>query len=170
MPHDFDRPAQAHSGAVQWRLFVRALADEVDSQATPGERDAMLRRIGRRMAGLTPLPAVEGLDTLEMEMNEALDGLGWGRVRLRLEAEARALTIRHCALPRVGSLGDPPGAWLASVLEGLYEGWLAQQPGSEASLVARLVGAAEGEGVVLRYGRAEPRVDNAATGQQIGPS
>jgi hypothetical protein len=139
---------------VQWRLFVRALADEVDSLAGPGERDDMLRGMGRRMSRMMPLPHVEQLDALQIEMNEALGDLGWGQVHLHLNADDRAIIIRHHGLPQVGSLGTPAGTWLAALLEGLYEGWLAQQPGSQASLVARRVPANSGEFVTLRFARA----------------
>lgn len=148
-------PAEAPQPlAAQWRLFLRALAEEVDSLAAPGERDQMLRGMGRRMARMAPLPSVDLLEALEMEMNEALDGLGWGQVQLRLSADDRALMIRHVGLPRIGSLGAPAGLWLAALLEGLYEGWFAQQPGSQASLVARRVQANAPGAVVLRFARA----------------
>jgi hypothetical protein len=139
---------------VHWRFFVRALADEVDSLAAPGERDDMLRGMGRRMARMMPLAHVDQLDALEIEMNDALGDIGWGHVQLQLNGEERALMIRHSGLPRVGSLGTPAGTWLASLLEGLYEGWFAQQPGSQASLVARRVLANEGDVVLLRFARA----------------
>jgi len=139
---------------VQWRLFIRALAEEVDSLAAPGERDDMLRGLGRRIARMAPLPAVELLETLEIEMNEALQDLGWGRVQLHLNPDDRALIIRHHGLPRVGSLGTPAGTWLAATLEGLYEGWLAQQPGSQPSLVARRIPGHSGDLVTLRFARA----------------
>jgi hypothetical protein len=139
--------------AVQWRLFVRALADEVDSLAGPGERDDMLRGMGRRMSRMMPLPPVEQLELLQIEMNEALGDLGWGHVHLALDAQDRAIMIRHHGLPQVGSLGSPAGTWLAALLEGLYEGWLAQQPGSLPSLVARRVPANSGDLVMLRFAR-----------------
>ena len=139
--------------AVQWRFFVRALADEVDSLAGPGERDDMLRGMGRRMSRMMPLPPVEQLDALQIEMNEALAGLGWGHVHLHLNAEDRALIIRHHGLPLVGSLGTPAGTWLAALLEGLYEGWFSQQPGSQTSLVARRVPSNSVDHVTLRFAR-----------------
>ena len=143
----------AGSAGTQWRFFVRALADEVDSLAGPGERDDLLRGMGRRMARMVPLAPVEQLDALELEMNEALAELGWGRVDLRLDAAERAVMIRHTGLPQIGSLGSPPGQWLSALLEGLYEGWLAQQPGHQASLVARRVPVNSGDSVMLRFAR-----------------
>jgi len=43
----------------EFRLFLRALAEEIDSLAAPGERDDLLRGVGARMAKLMPVPPVE---------------------------------------------------------------------------------------------------------------
>ena len=141
------------AGQVQWRPFLRALADEIDAITGAEERNALLRAIGARMARLLPLPMVTSLESLEMEMNETLAGLGWGCTRLALNEAERALTITHSALPRIGSVGAPPGTWLAAVLEGLYETWMSQQPGSDPALIARLAGPATPDAVSLRFAR-----------------
>jgi len=138
---------------TQWRSFLRALAEEVDSSAGPSARDALLRGVGHRMARMMPLPPASSMETLELEMNDALSSTDWGRVRLDLQESDRCLVLTHTALPRIGSAGDPPGTWLAAVLEGLYEGWMAQQPGSESSLSARIQPGTGSETVTLRYGR-----------------
>ncbi len=137
---------------IQWRVFVRALAEEVDSLAGASERDDMLRGVGRRMARMVPLPAVRTLDALEIEANDALDMIGWGRVRFELQEVQVKLRVVHDGLPRVGSLGGPAGHWLSALLEGLYDGWLGQQPGSSPSLSARRV-EDSGSSVVMVYGR-----------------
>jgi hypothetical protein len=49
-------------------------------------------------------------------------------------------------------VGNPPGTWLAAVLEGLYSGWMAAQPGSEPSLAVELQGPANADALVMRYG------------------
>ena len=139
--------------AVDWRMFLRALAEEVDSLAGSGERDDMLRGVGRRMARLHPLPTVQTLDALEMEVNDALDGLGWGEAQLRLNETERTLEVVHAGLPRIGSLGSPAGQWLSAVLEGLYDGWFAQQPGSKAALSSRRVAQTAGDTVVMAYAK-----------------
>ena len=144
--------ATAHPMHTQWRVFVRALAEEVDSLAGAGERDDMLRGVGRRMAGMLPLPAVKTLDALEIEANDALGAIGWGSVRFELQEAQVALRVIHDGLPRIGSLGSPSGQWLGAMLEGLYDGWFSQQPGSKPSLSARRM-PGDGAGVVLRYGR-----------------
>ncbi len=139
--------------AVQWRHFLRAMAEEVDSLAGAGDRDDMLRGVGRRMSRLMPLPAVQTLQALEIEMNDALDGVGWGEVELRLGEADRMLHIVHTNFPRVGSLGYPAGQWLSALLEGLYDGWFSQQPGAKPSLSTRRVEGAEGTTVVMGYAR-----------------
>jgi hypothetical protein len=139
---------------VQWRLFLRGLAEEVDSLAGAGERDDMLRGIGRRMARMMPLPAVDNLTALEMEMNDALGTIGWGGVRLHVNEAERALHLVHTGLPRIGSLGTPAGHWLSAMLEGLYDSWFAQQPGSKPSLSTRRIDGADGSAVLMRYARA----------------
>ncbi len=138
---------------IEWRTFLRALAEEVDSLAGAGERDDMLRGVGRRMARLHPLPAVQTLDALEMEMNDALEGLGWGEVRLELNEAGRSLDVTHTGLPRIGSLGTPPGQWLSALLEGLYDGWFAQQPGSKAALSSKRGSKTAGDVVVMSYAK-----------------
>jgi Cellulose synthase subunit D len=140
-------------GGVQWRPFLRALAEQIDALAGAAERDAMLRSIGARMAKLLPLPEVRSLETLEIEMNDMLAAIGWGRARLSLKETERALTITHTGLPRIGSVGNPPGTWLAALLEGLYETWMSQQPGSDPNLTARLSGPTTPDAVTLRFGR-----------------
>ncbi len=121
----------------EFRDFLRALAVEIDAQAGPQGRDTLLRGVGQQMARLRPLPAVTSMEALELEMNETLAAMGWGRTHIALQEAERCLVISHSDLPRVGSKGEPAGLWLAAVLEGLYETWMAQQPGADASLTAR---------------------------------
>ena len=139
--------------AGQWRIFLRGLADEIDSQGGEQARDELLRGIGRRMAILLPLPEVVSLEALEIEMNEALGLLGWGSVALTLEADEHNLMILHTGLPRIGGAGNPPGQWLSAVLEGLYETWIPQQPGGDPALVARRVALPGPFTIALSYGK-----------------
>jgi hypothetical protein len=114
----------------------------------------LLRAIGRRMARLVPLPAVDSLEALEIEINEALKSLGWGAATLTFEPEAQNITILHSGLPRVGGAGKPPGQWLSAALEGLYETWIAQEPGSGPRLFARRVALPGPFTIALHYGPA----------------
>ena len=145
--------AAGRAGTAQWRVFLRALADEVDHLAGPGERDDMLRSVGRRMARMIPLPPVYTLDALETEMNDALESLGWGGVSLTLNETDRVLLLTHAGLPRIGSLGTPSGQWLSALLEGLYEAWFAQQPGSQPALSASRIPSGDATAVTLRFGK-----------------
>ena len=138
---------------MQWRAFLRALADDLDSTLEPEAKAALLRRVGRRMAAMMPLPGATSLETLELEMNEGLGTLGWGSVGFDLREADHCLMLHHTGLPRLGTGGDPPGAWLAPTLEGLYEGWMSQQPGSEPSLTARIEPSVSPGIVTLKYGR-----------------
>ncbi len=134
-------------------MFLRALAEEVDSLAGSGERDDMLRGVGRRMARMMPIPAVTTLDALEIEINDTLDGLGWGEVHFQMNEQERTLEMIHTGLPRIGSLGTPSGQWLSALLEGLYDSWLASQPGSKTVLSTRRLGRSAGDAVVMGYAK-----------------
>jgi len=87
-----------------------------------------------------------------MELNDTLGAVGWGAVGFQLNETDRSLLITHTGLPRVGAAGDPPGTWISAVLEGLYDGWMGQLPGSDPSLVARRMRVTP-QTVLLRYGR-----------------
>jgi hypothetical protein len=141
------------AGLQDWRPFLRALAEEMDAVAGPAGRDALLRRTGLRMAALYPLPPRASTEALAIEMNEILAAAGWGSVSIDFSESDRCLYLTHTGLPRIGGGGTPPGTWLGSVLEGLYEGWLAQQPGADTTLLARRANTEGSDVVVLRYGR-----------------
>jgi hypothetical protein len=141
------------SAMVDWRPFLRALVAEIDAVAGTAGRDALLRGVGLQLARMYPVPARESLEGLAMEMTETLDGLGWGAVRIAFSPQEHCLVLRHAGLPRVGGAGEPAGTWLAGALVGLYEGWMAQQPGTDGSLVARRIASAQPEEIVIRYGQ-----------------
>ncbi len=142
----------AAPGSVAWRTFLRGLAVELDAQVGADASFAILRGVGQQMAALLPLIPVASLEALEMEMNMVLAEIGWGRVKVALHEADRCVMIIHSGLPQVGSAGEPAGTWLAPVLEGLYQGWMGQQPGADSSLRAR-IGHYEGESIVIRYRR-----------------
>jgi hypothetical protein len=138
--------------SAAWRVFLRGLAAELDAQAGPETSAAILRATGQQMAGMLALIAVGSLEALELEMNAVLADIGWGRVRVALNEAERCVVLSHSDLPRIGSAGEPLGAWLAPVLEGLYQGWMGQQPGSDPSFVARVRGY-DIATILIRYGR-----------------
>jgi hypothetical protein len=125
---------------------------ELDTQAGTDASIAILRGVGQQMAGLLPVVPVASLEALELEMNMLLAEINWGHVKVRLHEAERCVTMVHTGLPQVGSAGQPAGCWLAPVLEGLYQGWMAQQPGADSSLRAQIA-RHEGESIVIRYGR-----------------
>ena len=145
--------SQETSAAVQWRPFLRALIEEIDSLTGAAERDEMLRSVGRRMAKGLPLTSVGSLESLELEINDTLEAINWGSARLTLNEGQRSLIISHTGLPRIGAAGSPPGTWLAALLEGLYETWLAQQPGSDPNLTIRREPSLNPSPIILRFGR-----------------
>jgi len=136
---------------VAWRAFLRALVDQIDAGGV-GARDALLRGAGRRMAITNPLPASTDTQALALEMNDRLASWGWGSVTLRVSDTERVLVITHTGLPGIGGAGDPPGTWLAAVLEGLYESWLNALPDADEGLSARRLRVTM-EHTVIEYGR-----------------
>jgi hypothetical protein len=137
---------------VAWRSFLRGLAVELDVQTDADTRREILRGIGLQMARQLGLVPAASLEALEMEMNGVLAEIGWGRVQVTLMEAERYVVMIHFGLPRIGSAGEPPGNWLAPVLEGLYHGWMGQQPGAESSFRTGIV-ACEHDKIVIRYGR-----------------
>jgi hypothetical protein len=137
---------------AQWRGFLRALIEELDASADAPTRDLILRGIGARMAQMAPMQGAASIAALQLEMNDALANMQWGSVRLELREADHCLLFLHANLPRISWSGDPPGTWLAPVLAGLYETWMAQQPGADPALVARIQTQDQSGAVVLRYG------------------
>lgn len=137
--------------AATWRAFLRALVDQIDAGGVDA-RDALLRGAGQRMAATNPLPVSADTQALALEMNDRLAGWGWGSVTLHVSDTERVLIITHTGLPGIGGSGDPPGTWLAAVLEGLYESWLNALSGADGSLSARRLRVTM-EQTVIEYGR-----------------
>jgi len=135
----------------QWVHFMAAMFSEFEDRTTCAEADQFLEALGAKMARLLPLKRCESLEDLEEDINSVLEGIDWGWMRLR-EAEA-FIEITHGAYPLVPQ-DDSRRSWMVPILEGLYGGWLGEQ-GGDTSLLARLHGKPEGNGVALtfRYGR-----------------
>jgi hypothetical protein len=146
------RETFAPARPVAWRTFLRGLAVELEARAGSDTTMAILRGVGQHMAEHLALVAVNSLEALELEMNIVLAEIGWGNVQLALQESDRCVVLIHKGLPHIGSAGEPAGTWLAPVLEGLYHGWMGQQPGADKSFLAS-IGGYEGDAVIIRYGR-----------------
>ncbi len=139
--------------AAQWRVFVRGLVETLDEHLDQEGRAALMRAIGRRMADAMPLPHCDTLKALEAHMNDALGAAEWGYCQLSVDVVQRRLVVTHAAAPAIGAGQDADGGWIGAVLEGLYAGWLAEQPGAEAALTPAVVHYTAGA-AKLEYGRA----------------
>lgn len=137
----------------QWRGFVRALMEVVDAHLPAEGRLVFLRALGEGMARQAPLPPCATLGELEAAMNTALAAAEWGYVEVALDEAQAALVLRHAAAPLIPLPADAAGAWIAPVLEGLYQAWLDAQPGAVEGVPVRRAGQ-EGGLVVLRYAQA----------------
>jgi len=138
--------------AAQWRTFLRAMMETLESHLDDAGREAMLRLVGARMAALMPLPACATLAELETRINDALATVDWGYVEMSLDLGNRTMVLRHVAAPMVGTHADLNGNWIGSVLEGLYGGWLSSQPGAEPSVPVRKW-SPDGAALLLRYAK-----------------
>jgi len=139
--------------AAQWRVFVRGLVETLDEHLDQEGRAALMRAIGRRMADAMPLPHCDTLKGLESHINDALGAAEWGYCRIAVDVERRCLVVTHAAAPAIGVGQDADGGWIGAVLEGLYAGWLSDQPGADAALAPEVVQYAAGS-AKLEYGRA----------------
>lgn len=140
------------SVAPQWRVFLRAMMETLETHLEPGAREAMLRMVGARMAALLPLPPCATLGELEARMNDTLAIADWGFVQLSLDVNNRTVLLRHVAAPLVGTHADLSGGWIGAVLEGLYGAWFSHQPGAEPGIHVRRWGP-DGGAMLLRYAR-----------------
>ncbi|RVT96927.1 hypothetical protein EOD42_11025 [Rhodovarius crocodyli] len=138
--------------APQWRGFLRALVETLDTHLDAAGRDALLRAVGGRMAQLAAIPACGTLAELETRINDVLAAADWGYAQISLDAQAKAMFIAHHAAPAVSTYHDAQGAWVGAVLEGLYAGWLATQPGAEGGVSVK-VQPGGGGAITLRYGK-----------------
>lgn len=117
--HDYHLRNQC---SPQWRPFLGALAQELNSRLEPDQARALMRRLGTSMARNAPLPAMELLPDLEDAMNGVWSGMDWGWVELNDTDDALRI-IHHCA-PIEAAFGAGSRHWSPAVLEGAYEQWL----------------------------------------------
>jgi cellulose synthase subunit D len=135
----------------QWVHFLAAMFAEFEERVDEAEADQFLTAIGFKMALLLPLRRCDSLEEVEEDINNVLEGIDWGWVRLREDGSFIAIT--HGAYPVVPQ-DESRRSWLVPILEGLYAGWLGHQ-GGEAAFTARLSGEARETGAPLSfsYGR-----------------
>ncbi|HZK89339.1 MAG TPA: cellulose biosynthesis protein BcsD [Stellaceae bacterium] len=137
----------------QWVHFMAAMFAEFEERVDAAEADQFLHAIGFKMGLLLPLRRCDSLEDLADDINNVLEGIDWGWVRLR--ESGSFIEITHGAYPLVPQ-EESRRSWLVPILEGLYSGWLGQQ-GGERSFTARLIGGPRGAGALLTfsYGRHE---------------
>ena len=113
--------------ARQWPAFVAALAGELTAGARTEAARAFLRHVGRRLAAMAPLPAVETLDELETAINATWAAMDWGWVRL--VASETHIRVIHGAWPELpGAVEGEAWAGVApAFLEGVYAAWFQAQ-------------------------------------------
>lgn len=120
--------------APQWRVFLSALADEVNDQLAPDEFRVLLRAVGERMADKWPLEGLQTLNDLTVLVNAHLQAAQWGVASI--EDVGTHLSITHELTPLVAALGVSPDV-AGGLLEGLYERWL-RNTGAGDMLEARM--------------------------------
>lgn len=112
----------------QWKGFLRALAEELTQQLPESDLQALMRRLGARLARANPLPVCQTLDELQLAMGRVWVSQDWGWVAL---AEVPgSLRISHYCAPLFTALGPSSSAWAPAFLEGVYQAWFEQSHAS----------------------------------------
>jgi hypothetical protein len=137
----------------QWVHFMAAMFAEFEERVDASEADQFLQAIGFKMGLLLPLRRCDSLEDLEEDINNVLEGIDWGWVRVR--ERGAFIEITHGAYPLVPQ-NESRRNWLVPILEGLYGGWFGHQ-GGEPTFTARHTGGPRGNGALLTfsYGRHE---------------
>jgi hypothetical protein len=132
----------------QWVHFMAAMFAEFEERVDSTEANQFLVAIGFKMALLLPLRRCESLEELADDINNVLEGIDWGWVRVR--ESASFIEITHGAYPLVPQ-DEGRRTWMVPILEGLYGGWFGQQ-GGDPSFTARLTAGPRGNGAPLTFG------------------
>ena len=137
----------------QWVHFMAAMFAEFEERVDASEANQFLQAIGFKMGLLLPLRRCDSLEELEEDINNVLEGIDWGWVRVR--ERGAFIEITHGAYPLVPQ-NESRRNWLVPILEGLYGGWFGHQ-GGEPAFTARHTGGPSGTGALLTfsYGRHE---------------
>jgi hypothetical protein len=137
----------------QWKIFLRALADELGAQMPDTELRAFFHVIGGRIARQAPLPPGSSLADLEKNVNAYCAASGWGWLAVR--DLSNSLEFQHSCAPLRAAFGDDALPWTSALLEGLYAEWV-KQVGAGDQLELHQVGDAEGPTDTLRFRLAHP--------------
>ncbi|MEY0159763.1 cellulose biosynthesis protein BcsD, partial [Providencia manganoxydans] len=112
-----------------WQDLTQLLFFQIVSDNDITQAENKLRDIGKDIAQRYPLPDSENIQSLESHINQVLTLFKWGFVTI--SPAMSELLLVHCAWPHF-SANEEEANWRAasaSVLEGLYEGWLTHQGG-----------------------------------------
>jgi hypothetical protein len=131
----------------QWVHFIAAMFAEFEDRVDPSEANQFLEALGLKMAKLLPLKHCASLEELEEDINNVLEGIDWGWMRIR--ESANFIEITHGAYPLVPQDEDRR-SWMVPILEGLYAGWLGDQ-GGDPTFTARLAAQPKGNGALLTF-------------------
>jgi hypothetical protein len=105
----------------QWHGVLAALAEEFESQISPGELRQLMFRIGERFANAHPLGPCATTAALAAALNTCWHTVQWGYVELADEAQSLRI-VHHCA-PLL-AFGASALRWTPAFLEGAYQTWL----------------------------------------------
>ncbi|WP_186061268.1 cellulose biosynthesis protein BcsD [Burkholderia gladioli] len=116
----------------QWRGFLRALAEEFESQLSPDELRHLMFRVGCRYAGEHALAPCESTADLEHALNLHWASVRWGYVEL--SDQGSHLRIVHYGAP-ITAFGNGALAWMPAFLQGSYQTWLDAMGASQLTVV-----------------------------------
>lgn len=147
---------QSYAGqscARQWRTFLAAMFAEFHELGDAKQLEALMTRVGSRLADTLPLPVCATLEELEAAMNRVWEEMDWGRIRL--DESGPYVVITHVGFPLFDAEGKLTRLFLGNILQGVYTRWFAAQ-GGDPQLVAHCIHkrAAATEPLELHYGRA----------------
>jgi hypothetical protein len=136
--------------AAQWTVFLRAVAQALQSRLDVDELRQTMRAAGMQAAQELALPECETLADIEAAANRHWSQMGWGCVALSEQPDC--LRISHAYAPFAEAFGAEPPDWLGSFLEGVYQQWFLLL-GAGNALLVRFEGRDENGILNYRFGR-----------------
>lgn len=112
----------------QWRLFLDALAVNLEEQLEPADLRIFMRRVGDTMGRQMALELNRGdsgerqgeWSVLEAAANRVWAGLDWGFCRID---NPDYLRVRHFCAPLRAAFSSQSMHWVTALLEGVYGRW-----------------------------------------------